>query len=135
MILSSDNDKTSQLTTAVCVVCALISGGSYLAKNLQLQQQGIQSQEKVTLRSQALQTVSQHVIADTCWSNDNQSIDKPFKLGDRLTLKGTTYGSSPTGCFYNPATSQYAMGAYLDGNLQVTQVFSNKEIKLQIGAK
>ena len=135
MILSSDNDNTSQLTTAVCIVCALVSGGSYLAKNLSDKQQGEEGQAKIELRASALKIVAQHVLADTCWKNENTSPDKPFKIGDRLTLKGTTYGSSPTGCFYNPGTNQYAQGAYLGGNLQVSQVFSAKEINSQIGAK
>ena len=135
MILSSDNDKTSQMTTGVAIICAIISGGSYIAKNLQNKQQGEEGQAKIELRASALKIVAKHVLADTCWKNDNTDPDKPFKINDRLTLKGTTYGSAPTGCFYNPGTNQYAQGAYLDGSLQVTQVFSSKEIKYQIGAK
>jgi len=135
MILSSDNDKTSQMTTGVAIICALISGGSYVAKNLQNKQQGEDGQAKIEMRASALNIVAQHVIADTCWKNQNTDPDKPFKINDRITLKGTTYGSAPTACFYNPATNQYAQGAYLNGNLQVTQVFSSKEIKSQLGAR
>jgi len=135
MILSSDKDQTSQLTTGVAIICAIISGGSYVAKNLQNKQQGEEGQAKIELRASALKIVAQHVLADTCWKNENTDPDKPFKINDRLTLKGTTYGNAPTECFYNPGTNQYAQGAYLNGSLQVTQVFSSKEIKLQLGAK
>lgn len=126
MILSSNESKNTQITTSVCVVCALICGGSYIYNNLQ-------SQNKLTVRSQALKIVVQHVLSDTCWKSENKDSNQPFKLGDRISLKGTTYGNAPTGCFFNPGTRQYAQAGYINDQLTVTQVFSSKEIKSQIG--
>ncbi|MHC5917778.1 MAG: hypothetical protein ACYTXE_43960 [Nostoc sp.] len=89
----------------------------------------LKSDAAIADRAKSLNVLAKHVLADTCWKASN---NKPYKLGDSITLDGSEDGKSPTSCIYNPRTSQFLFLAYKDGELVVNQVYSRREVRNQI---
>jgi hypothetical protein len=88
----------------------------------------VTSQNKIDARRKSLVDVVKHVKVQTCWVTLQP---EPFKIGDAVTTSGTTNGKIPTTCVRAPKTNQYLMVGYANGQLQVTQAFSNTEIQNQ----
>src|SRR4028118_2316682 len=102
--------------SAIAITCAAIATTAQISAN-------IASDRAQTARSKALKVTAQYDMADTCWSLQGT---EPLKIGDRIDI-GSTSSKTPTACF--KANGQYGFAAYVNGQLQVTHVFSLKEIQ------
>ncbi len=100
----------------ICVVCALTSGGFSIAKNQA-------STNASQARTQALGQITNYRRANSCWGLKGNT---PLVIGKEITLP--TKGKSPTACFYQPLTQQYAYAGYLNGRLQTLYVFTAIEV-------
>lgn len=89
-----------------------------------------QAQQQTRVRDLAL--IARHVKSETCWFSKNNT---PFKLHDAINVAGSEDGTIPTSCIYAIATKQYLKVGYLNGKLQVLQVFSPKELQNQLSIK
>ncbi|MHC5916795.1 MAG: hypothetical protein ACYTXE_38795 [Nostoc sp.] len=89
----------------------------------------LKSSNAIAERSNSLNVLAKHVLADTCWKSTQAT---PFKLGDSIDLPGSSDGRSPTSCIYAPKVSQFLFLAYKDSELVVSQVFSRREVRNQI---
>lgn len=89
-----------------------------------------QTQQQTRVRDLAL--IARHVRSETCWFNRSKL---PFKLNDSIDVAGSEDGKLPTSCIYAPVAKQYLKVGYLDGQLQVLQVFSPKEVQNQLSIK
>lgn len=89
----------------------------------------LKSNTAIAERAKSLDAIAKHILADTCWKSNQTT---PFKLGDSITLSGSEDGRSPTSCLYNTRTGQFLYLAYNGGELEVTQVYSRKEVRSQI---
>lgn len=72
-------------------------------------------------RDKDLTVTAQNVMAQRCWEVKGQ---EKFTIGELIEVNG----KSPTSCFINRQTNEYGHAAYLQGKLQVTNVFSQKEV-------
>ncbi len=119
------------ISTALCAVSTLVSASLYMSGNLT-------NAAELKSKSAALKQVVDEYKGDRCWF---QPGDQPFKIGDLVKLEGTNYGTSPTSCVANfkqgvPSKyKQFAEIKYKDGELVVTNVFSNKDVQGQIQGK
>ena len=102
--------------SAIAIACAAVATTAQISAN-------IASDRAQSTRSKALKVTAQHDIADTCWTLQGAS---PLKIGDRIDI-GSTSSKTPTACF--KGNRQYGFAAYINGQLQVTHVFSGKEIQ------
>jgi hypothetical protein len=92
----------------------------------------VTSKNQIQARSKGLITIAQHVKSETCWFNQSGTA---FKIGDSVNLAGTQNGRIPTSCIIAPKTKQYLQVGYLENDLQVTQIYSPKEIQNQLSIK
>jgi hypothetical protein len=102
--------------SVIAITCAAIATTAQISAN-------IASDRAQSTRSKALKVTAQHDIADTCWVLQGT---EPLKIGDRIDI-GSTSSRTPTACF--KGNGQYGFAAYINGQLQITHVFSNKEIQ------
>ena len=109
--------KNPVYLSAIAIGCAAIATTAKISANLN-------SERSESARQKALRVTAQHVIADTCWVI--QGSQPPLKIGDRIDI-GSISARTPTACFRNNA--QYGYAAYLNGQLQITQVFSKRELE------
>jgi len=107
--------------SVIAITCAAIATTAQISAN-------IASDRAQTTRSKALKVTAQHDIADTCWSLQGT---EPLKIGDRIDI-GSTSSKTPTACF--KANGQYGFAAYVKGQLEVTHVFSLKEVQISKSA-
>lgn len=107
--------------SAIAITCAAIATTAQVSAN-------ITSDRAQTARSKALKVTAQHDIADTCWTLEGT---EPLKIGDRIDI-GSTSSKTPTACF--KGNRQYGFAAYINGQLQVTHVFSTREIQASSSA-
>ncbi|BAZ71338.1 hypothetical protein NIES4106_61350 (plasmid) [Fischerella sp. NIES-4106] len=89
----------------------------------------VRSDTSLSKRSKGLETLANHVLSKSCWSS---FAEDPYKIGDVITSTGSEKGRIPTSCIYVPATQQFLQVGYLNGDLQVLNVFSRQELKNQI---
>lgn len=111
--------KTSSFNivlTGITVACAAIAVISQTSVQLS-------SSRNQETRTKNLTTIAQHVISQSCWEVEADQ----FTIGEPVIVKGL----SPTSCFFNNKTNQYGYAAYLNGKLQITHVFSWKEVEAQ----
>lgn len=101
---------------AIAVACAGIATTAKISANLN-------SERSELARQKALRTTAQHVLADTCWQLAG---NEPLRIGDRIDI-GSMTARSPTACF--KGSGQYGFAAYINSQLQITQVFSAREIQ------
>ncbi|BAY27550.1 hypothetical protein NIES2100_73750 [Calothrix sp. NIES-2100] len=107
-------------------VCTVLSVSASVIQNR------VTSDNAIAARAKGLENLAKHVKADTCWK---VKASAPWKLGDFVTVGGTEYGRLPSTCVYSPQTQQFLQVSYLDGELQVTQVYSRKEVRNQLSIK
>lgn len=89
----------------------------------------VSSDTLLSKRSKGLEVLANHVLAKTCWvSHSSQS----YKIGDLVKTEGTLDGRIPTSCVYSPKTQQFLEVGYLEGELQVINIFSKQELKNKI---
>jgi hypothetical protein len=105
--------KSPMILTALACTCAAVATVAQVNANMQ-------SDRAEGARRKALRVVAQHVVAESCLEVEGND----FRLGQKVVLEG---GKSPTACFVN-SQGQYAFAGYLDGELQITQVFSQREL-------
>ena len=108
--------KNPVYLSAIAIVCAAIATTAQVSANLN-------SERKESARQKALRVTAQHVIADTCWFIQGS---QPLRIGDRLDI-GNPSARTPTACFQG--NGQYGFAAYINNQLQITHVFSNREIQ------
>jgi hypothetical protein len=87
----------------------------------------VRSDTALVKRSKGLEIIANHVLSRSCWKSEER---EPFKIGDRIIMNGS--GKIPTSCIYSPATKQFLQVGYLNGELQVLNIFSVQETKNQI---
>lgn len=108
--------KNPLYLTAIAIAAATIATTAQISQN-------IASNRAEAARSKALRVIAQHNMADSCWQIQDS---EPLRIGDELSIGGT--GSrTPTACF--KAKYQYGFASYLNGKLQITQVFSEREVE------
>jgi hypothetical protein len=107
--------------SAIAITCAAIATTAQISAN-------IASDRAQIGRSKALKVTAQYDMADTCWS---LQVSEPLKIGSRIDI-GSTSTKTPTACF--KANGQYGFAAYVNGQLQVTHVFSLKEVQISKSA-
>jgi hypothetical protein len=95
-------------------------------------QNRVTSDNAIAARAKGLQTLAQHLKADTCWKSESE---QPFKLGDPVDVPGSFDGKLPTGCIYAPKVQQFLQVGYFNGELQVLQVYSRREMRHQLSNK
>lgn len=106
-------------------VCTAIAVGSTVIYSR------INSDNAITQRAKGLEILAQHVKADTCWKVRSQT---PWKLNDLIDLPGST-NKLPSSCVYSPQTQQFLKVSYLNGALQIEQVYSRQELRNQLSRK
>lgn len=102
--------------SAVAVACAAVATTAQVSANLN-------SERSESARQKALRVTTQHFLADSCWQIQG---DEPLRIGDRIDI-GNPSAKTPTACFRG--NGQYGFAAYVNNQLQITQVFSVKEIQ------
>lgn len=127
--------KLTPICTALAAGCVAVTGGTLAYNNLQAGAAQKASQEQSDRahkeRSAALVTVAKEVAAENILVSEKGS---NAKIGDRINPRGSADGRSPTSTLHLKGDNTYAYLAYLDGVLQVRQVFSAKEVDAQRSA-
>jgi hypothetical protein len=109
--------KPYSIFSAVCLSCALITGGFGVARNQA-------ATNANSARTEALRQITNYRLADSCWELEANA---PLTIG--TVVKLPTKGKSPTQCFKDPFNETYAYVGYLNGRLQVLYVFTQTEVK------
>lgn len=109
-------------TTFISIGCAVVALGLVFSKESA-------SVQQITARQKALVNIAKHVKSETCWLDDS---DVVYKIGDPLITPGSETGRIPTSCVIASHVGQYLEVAYKNSELQVTRIYSEKEVNSQL---